>query len=483
MHLNLSHSLVAFVVASALLSSCSENVTLEKELVSPDPGKAVTFSDFQPKEGSSRTRMFITGSNFGTDPSKIKVSIGGRSTDVISSDGDVIYAMVPKFAYSGEVSVSILGDKGDTLATHTFDRTFGYQKRLTVGTLFRHADKDGRPLRYELITGDYDHAATGRVSYAVLDSKPGEYKQIFFSDNLSKYGINMIDLMSNQVKTVVPQKQNEISSFCFDGDTLFIPDMNNRQEFDDYTLPNCYYALRSENFARTYVYSYGPAAYTIAINPKDHTKFFDCWNRGGFFKLRDHYNEQAQRWESRHLFDLNAFITARAGKGLRANCVVHPSGDYLYYICNVDGGYLVRSDYNYETHEYGVPYLVAGSFTDWNNYAEGVGTSARFGSGMTNGCFVKNDDYVRQGKKDVYDFYLADVNNHCIRKITPEGVTSLFAGRSNQNVDGNVYGYIDGDPTKEARFNMPQAVCYDEENHTFYVFDFNNAAVRYITEE
>lgn len=480
MHLNLSHSLVAFVVASALLSSCSENVTWEKEQVSPDPGKAVTFSDFQPKEGSSRTKMFITGSNFGTDPSKIKLSIGGINTDVISSDGSVIYAMVPKFAYTGIVSLSVLDDKNDTLATHTFDKVFNYQRHLTVGTLFRHTDKDGKPLTEEFVAGDFSQAGTGKVLWAVMDSKPGEYKQLFFTSRTN--GVNMIDLMTNRVSNVIQNKQNELSSFCFDGDTLFMPDQNGHFEFGDYTLPNCYYALRSENFARTYVYSYGPAAYTIAINPKDHCKFFVTWSRGGFFKLRDHYNEETRRWESRHLFNLNTVITNRAGNDLRANCVVHPSGDYLYYLCEVRGGFLVRSDYNYETHEYGVPYLVAGSFSQYNAYAEGVGTSARFSS-MNNGCFVKNDDYVRQGKKDVYDFYVADVWNQCIRRVTPDGATSLFAGRSNKNVDGSVGGYIDGDPTKEARFYMPYAVCYDEDSRTFYVFDYRNAAVRYIIEE
>lgn len=482
MRLILKHGLLAMAMPLALLSSCGQDdVSMEHTPKGPDASKAVTFTDFQPKKGASRTKLFITGSNFGNDPSRIKLTIGGISADVIGCDGNVAYAMVPKFAYSGIVSLSVLDDKDGILASHTFDKIFNYQKQLSVGTLFRHTDNDGKALTEEFVTGDFSKAGTGHAMWAVMDSKPGEYKQLFFTSRHN--GVNMIDLMTNRVSNVIQQRGNELSSFCFDGDTLFLPDQNGHFEMGDYTLPNCYYALRSENFARTYVYSYGPSAYTIAINPKDHCKFFVSWLRGGFYKLRDHYNEAAQRWESRHLFDLNTVITNRAGQSLRANCVVHPSGDYLYYLCEIDGGYLVRSDYNYETHEYGVPYLVAGSFSEWNAYAEGVGISARFSSGLVNGCFVKNDDYVNQGKSDYYDFYLADIGNHCIRRITPDGATSLFAGRSNQNVDGRVFGYIDGDPTQEARFYGPSAVCYDNESHTFYVFDYWNAAVRTIMEE
>ena len=43
-----------------------------------DPSKPVVFRDFSPEEGSIRTKFYIYGENFGTDISKIHVSIGGQ---------------------------------------------------------------------------------------------------------------------------------------------------------------------------------------------------------------------------------------------------------------------------------------------------------------------------------------------------------------------------------------------------------------------
>ena len=36
-----------------------------------------------------------------------------------------------------------------------------------------------------------------------------------------------------------------------------------------------------------------------------------------------------------------------------------------------------------------------------------------------------NEEYVAEQRLDVYDFYLTDAANHCIRKITPDGIVTL----------------------------------------------------------
>lgn len=43
-----------------------------------DPSQPVVFTDFSPKEGGMRTRLYIEGSNFGNDPTKIHITIGGE---------------------------------------------------------------------------------------------------------------------------------------------------------------------------------------------------------------------------------------------------------------------------------------------------------------------------------------------------------------------------------------------------------------------
>lgn len=69
--------------------------------------------------------------------------------------------------------------------------------------------------------------------------------------------------------------------------------------------------------------------------------------------------------------------------------------------------------------------------------------------------------------------YVADSLNHVIRKITPEGVASTFAGAA-----AETGGYKDGSAA-EALFNEPMGLVFDEKGG-LYVADSGNHLIRYI---
>ncbi|OMF23851.1 hypothetical protein BK133_23450 [Paenibacillus sp. FSL H8-0548] len=69
--------------------------------------------------------------------------------------------------------------------------------------------------------------------------------------------------------------------------------------------------------------------------------------------------------------------------------------------------------------------------------------------------------------------YVADSLNNVIRVITPEGVTSTFAGAGN-----GTSGYKDGS-ADEALFNEPTGLVFDEKGG-LYVADSGNHLIRYI---
>lgn len=71
------------------------------------------------------------------------------------------------------------------------------------------------------------------------------------------------------------------------------------------------------------------------------------------------------------------------------------------------------------------------------------------------------------------NLYVADKTNNCIRKITPSGTVSTFAGTCGSA------GYADGTGAA-ARFNSPSAIEADATNN-LYVSDTNNHTVRKIT--
>jgi streptogramin lyase len=69
--------------------------------------------------------------------------------------------------------------------------------------------------------------------------------------------------------------------------------------------------------------------------------------------------------------------------------------------------------------------------------------------------------------------YVADTGNHTIRKITPEGIVSTLAGSAGQSGTANGAGDV-------ARFNQPTGVAVDASGNVF-VADMNNHAIRKIT--
>ena len=91
---------------------------------------------------------------------------------------------------------------------------------------------------------------------------------------------------------------------------------------------------------------------------------------------------------------------------------------------------------------------------------DGVGTAARFAS--PRGIALDNEGNI----------YIADQNNHAIRKITPSGRVTTLAGNGTA-------GYADG-VGKSARFNQPLAIAVDAEGNV-YVSDNYNHRIRKIS--
>eukprot|EP00976_Prorocentrum_cordatum_P058820 1173839-Prorocentrum_minimum.AAC.2 len=70
---------------------------------------------------------------------------------------------------------------------------------------------------------------------------------------------------------------------------------------------------------------------------------------------------------------------------------------------------------------------------------------------------------------------VSDNQNHCIRKVSPQGVVSTIAGTGEQ-------GYRNGAGTARARFDGPVGVAVDRDGNVI-VADSNNHRIRMVSPE
>lgn len=432
-----------------------------------DPNRPVVFTDFTPTEGTVRTRMFINGENFGTDISLIDIIVGGQKAKVIHSSGKQIYCMVPARASGGFVEVIVKNEDGSERIKHTFEQTFTYHFNEMVGTLWGKVDENGLS---SVKDGSFDIAETIEPRLALFDNKDGR-REIYFCEG--QQTIRKMNLETEEVTTVLKSGSvdwKSINTMCWskDKDTLFV---NNVVTTDD--APGVYYFLRNENFQIPHDCVIMKNVNCVFVNdadPDDWGIYLISKDKSMLYKAI--YNEKTGLWDP---YELHSF--GNSGQWYES-AVFHPEGKYLYCIARGQN-YIQKVVYHPETNQLEQPNVFVGQSA---GYQDGVGTNARFYMPMQ-GVFVKNEEYVKEGRDDVYDFYVVDTGNYCVRAISPDGVVTTYAGRGSATTDGSVQGYIDGPIRTVARFGQPLGICYEEATATFYIMDKGNRRIRTISRQ
>lgn len=402
-----------------------------------DPNKPVELLRFLPDSGGVGTQMIIEGGNFGSDTSMIKVFINNKPAPIIGANGSALYVLVPSRADKGLVKVQV--GKGDKIQETLSKTEFKYLFRPAVSTLAGFTDKDGKTA---IVDGPIDKAQFEEPFWLTFDQN----KNIYLLENYR--GLRFINMAKGEVKTMFRTGKGldrpRTLSFNPTFDTLYVAN----DQWDERGLSTAV-LTPATGFKEWNSLVYDKTTNGGAANPKTGDYFYNRYENGEVYK----WNKDTKSSE---------FLFRVDDTRWEFNIQFAPSGDFAYIVV-INQHYILKSRYNRQTRKLEAPVHFVGG-RGRAGYGDGVGIDARFDT-PHQGAFDENDN-----------FYLTDVRNHCIRKITPQGVVSTFAGRPRSP------GYTNG-ALRDAQFDQPHGIIYNAATGTFYVADLVNRRIRTISVE
>ena len=381
-----------------LIVGCNE----DKKSTAFDPNQPVKFTEFMPDSGGIRTKFIVKGSNFGEDKSQVKVyfkdEVGNeREALVLGVKPDVIYAQVPKQA-GGEshVRVEIAGET-----------TFNTPRYVAV-------DNDDNVFIFD---------SDGRTRLSSIEQN----KTITLLDGMVIDQPLFIDKEKKQL--FGPCDNANFGCFLFDANVSWVADKMGQ------LLAN------------------GGWMHSVVLDPVDSTFVIYRQNTGQLWTQPFDKNRRT----------LNPNKAKRIGTlyntGSNGLCAYNPVDKYVYCVLHSKSA-VYRFKLTRDAD--GWPALDG----DIDEYIPGAG--AGFRDGDVQEAQFKEPRGIAIDKEG--NLYIADVGNNRIRKVdTKLNVVTTIAG-------SGAAGYKDGDPL-EAQFNQPWGVYLDK-NEFLYIADQNNHCIR-----
>lgn len=435
---------VFFMMGAIFLTGCEESV-MNPGAFNPDIPVVVT--KFEPATGGAMERVLIYGSNFGNDKSNVQVYFNGMKGVVIGASDGVLYAVVPARAGTGPITVKVGNDQSDGQITESTEN-FAYVYKSQVRSMAGFRDQD---LNTNDVDGPIKNAQFTWPTWLTFD----ENKNLYLVEE--GVALRFIDKDFTEVTTKFRAgggiRRLRTASFSPDFQTLYLA---NDDDSDVNAISNIS-TKASSGFTVWNTLSFSRQCNGSAAHPITGELFFNSYGNGDCYK----WDLTIPGKDKRKVMFNIGFNNAEY------NIQFAPSGNYAYLV-SINGCVIYRSEYDWTTNELKSPTVLAGQL--WQGgYNNGSGSNARF-TGPYQGAF---DEFE--------NFYVCDGGdrggrNHCIRKVTPDGLVSLFAGRPGQ------WGLADG-AILEATFDWPRGIVYDKDTKIFYVAEWWNAKIRAIVVE
>lgn len=442
--------LVAALCVSFAFISCEESD--EGAAVDHDPTKPITLAKFWPDKGPIATQVIIEGTNFGTNVDEITVLFNEKPATIISSTGDRMLVLAPKLPGEECVITVKVGKK-----SAKFDKIFDYVVQTSVSTIAGGIQAATQPMG-TVPLASWQSAKKLERSLAI-DSQDNLFITINGIEGGSWNNENWIYMLNEEAGVI--KALHDVSrwfgynNISYDYKTDEIYWFGSQMGDDGYGCLS-----RMSDYAGV---SMGNVAWDSKL---PYTDNMTCWGARSHFEMNPS--------DGKFYFFTNEGSCGRfdpaTGKGenlssdvtkeMEGDCagvVFDPKDNNIVYVAAKNRHCIFKFDMANDTVEVWAGKKNSAGFLD------GALDEALFNEPCQMAC---DGEYI----------YVADSNNHCIRKINlSTGYVSTLAGVAQSA------GYVNGDALN-AQFNKPMGLVLDSEGN-LYVGDCENYAIRRVATE
>jgi len=435
-------------VCAALMVSCGDD---EEERSTYDPNKPTTLQSFYPTEGKFKEKVMLLGTNLPTDPERVKVYFNQRQAPVIGGTTDRMYVMAPRLP-GDDCVISMVIDDGTPMV---FNDIFKYEESITVTTVAGNGDQVG--------------FQEGPLASAILQPRYiccDDQGNVFISnwrhddDRTNCYLCRLNE--EENLFTRLSTQQGETNIPCADPNTGIVSVAIERTLGGFITAnPDEYWAPRQREMKFTNGLPHASQGWKhcMVVNPTD-----------GFLYVRWYHGPIVRINQTTY----EAYIIASSEQGDSYGLTFRPGEPNILYISfwgnagpfsrsivtvNVAAGNEIEA-----TDPEGARALVESTMqrvsspSTGGGYRDGPLAMAQFG--QIGQIYCDQDGFI----------YIADFDNHCIRRITPENQVETVLG-----IPGT-RGWKDG-TREEALFYNPRGIAIAPDG-SVYVADLGNSRLR-----
>lgn len=474
--------IVPMLMAIGALLSCSDKAGSGMEGF--DPSKPIEVSGFYPDSGGIATPIIIEGANFGRDTTGMSVyfvdTVGDRyRAGLVSSNGSRIYAMVPSgLTYKRQMRIQVerKDPNGKTYSGEAKD-IFMYRTQTTVTTVVgQPAPNDGN---IKTVGGDLATATLSAPAYLALDDEDNIFISERRFDANSESDLTPRDDKGNANYgnlVIAYQKNNSVVVLKYGAERPNAPYYSDEEGAEAFFVPDDagmkYYQLsKSISYSPRYL----TTLKTEETRDLDNKNWKFCFvvNKKDKLLYTVMYNRQLLRINPRTRIVevlLKKIGTENSGHYFAFSPL--PGQENLMYIVQTASQQIWTVNLDdlstKDKESYPGEYYAGKSFYEGKSagtgWEDGLLKNAKFNS-PAQCCFTKD------GK-----FYIADVNNHCIRMIDTSVPKEKATVTTVIGIPGNK-GFKDGGP-EIARFFYPRGVAVSADGNIVYVADSRNKVIR-----